>query len=520
MKILLADSNKENKDRLKDIISGLNSAFSNELHVLKDVNDGQKALEEVLSGEFDLLICDLRLPNLSGVHILQEIKKSGGRCRVILYGALEDMENLTLGQSEGAVGYMFRPVRKADVERLLKKAASIFELHRQSNREKDSFEDLNSKELGKEQIQQFVDWIISDGEKTTKKSLMVLPDKIASFAISIYQIEETDTKVPKSDIIDRIEEIKSSKRGLTFVDHRDCFISLSTEIGNRMDYLRECEKIRVELKLLLGLHITCGIGEIFESANGVSASMKGAAYALEYAKLNGGNNTIPIWFLENRETPNKYWCKKSEEELILYVLAGNKKEADAMVSVMKDYAARGNIGYKQLPKIFLSMMLNISRQGEEHGLSYENVFMEAFSSKKLSSFDNLEDSFEYLRQGIQAIGDSSGKQLDERREAMAEAIARQIRELAGKGITIELMSEKFNILPDNIEKLVAEFYQLNVKDLIIKEKMELGKKLLLERDLDENAIALKLGLDSRKFQELFYRHFGLSTYDYKRFEQK
>jgi len=515
MKILLADSSRENKERLKDMLTGINPLFNNDLHVIKDVQDGQKALDEAMSGEYDLLICDLRLPILSGVHIIQELKKSGEHCKVIIYGTLTDLENLTLGLAEGALGYMLKPFRRADIERLLKKASIYYENAKKNELEHFHGNATAAQETETDRRNLFIEWIISDGERLTETALEFLSQRVPAFAICIFDINEFKSIYQGKQIKEKIENLIENRYSLSYFDSQDRYICLLSGIKERYEYLQDCEKIRNEIKRLTGQPVNCGVGDFFGHPSGISASKKGAEYSLKHLKKSGNDGIIPIWFIENRETPNIYWCKNIEEELISAALSGNRETANILVDNMKNYGKLGNIGYKLLPKIFLSLMLNISRQGEEHGLGFENIFINTFSTKVLSSFDNLEDSFEYLRTGILAICDATNVQMEARRKTMAEAILKYIQEFATQGVTVESMGERFNLLPTHIEKLCEEYFKESGKNLVLQEKMKVAKRLVLERNFDDNTIALMLGLDHRKFQETFYKTYGISTYDMK-----
>jgi DNA-binding NtrC family response regulator len=60
------------------------------------VEDGLAALTQLESREFDIVLSDLRMPNLTGMDLLKEIKARGIKAEVILitaYGELRDAIN-------------------------------------------------------------------------------------------------------------------------------------------------------------------------------------------------------------------------------------------------------------------------------------------------------------------------------------------------------------------------------------------------------------------------------------------
>src|SRR5262249_51522283 len=53
----------------------LNEAFRTEGHDVTEASTGAEALKQLDAGEFDLMICDLGLPELSGLHVARWVKE-------------------------------------------------------------------------------------------------------------------------------------------------------------------------------------------------------------------------------------------------------------------------------------------------------------------------------------------------------------------------------------------------------------------------------------------------------------
>jgi len=518
MKILLADTNRDNRERLKDLLQGLNAVFENDLHVLKEVVDGEKALEEVRSGNYELLISELRLPRKSGVHLLQELRRANERCRVILYGALEDLETLTLGQSEGAVGYMLRPFRKTDIERLLKKVIAYQNMMKEMdsrhralrNEEGMEADEDHGRSLAKEKL---TSWL-KEGEMIRKEELdTAFFGRTPGYGVAFFHAPDSESKV-RDELRSRLEERDAIL--VSWIEKSERVAAVFTDLTGRSALLKHCADIIKGAKGISSSRIHCGIGDVTRVYEGIPSARKGALFCLDYMEQEKDTEVLPIWLLENRETKVWYWCDELESQAIRAALLGNKEIMFRLIDEMLQHAKVNQIDYRFLPKAFLNLMLRISREAEEHGLSFENIFAETFTTKKLAASGSLEESFLYLREGMTAISESAATQIKKRRGSMADAIKRHIAANLTQGISVTTMCEEYDLLPAHLEKLAKDFYQMGIKELILSEKMERAKELVLERELDDSGIALMLGIDSRKFQELFYKHHGCSTFELKR----
>ncbi|MEI2777452.1 MAG: response regulator transcription factor [Tetrasphaera sp.] len=73
--------------------------------------DGYSALQHALSGLFDLLVLDLRLPVMDGLDVLQEIRRQRVQLPVIVLTARSSVTDTVAGLDRGADDYLAKPFR-------------------------------------------------------------------------------------------------------------------------------------------------------------------------------------------------------------------------------------------------------------------------------------------------------------------------------------------------------------------------------------------------------------------------
>jgi len=75
--------------------------------------DGEEGLAVILSAKPDLVVCDVRMPKMSGFEVLKQVAAAGPACAripFIFLTALGDRESVLQGRKLGADDYLTKPI--------------------------------------------------------------------------------------------------------------------------------------------------------------------------------------------------------------------------------------------------------------------------------------------------------------------------------------------------------------------------------------------------------------------------
>ncbi|MDQ7780062.1 MAG: response regulator [Planctomycetota bacterium] len=86
------------------------------------VYSGEEALRVLRESEFDVVLLDYSMPGMNGVEVLREIKGSHPRTSVIMVSGAPPPEVVAEALRLGALEYLFKPVKFAELERALARA--------------------------------------------------------------------------------------------------------------------------------------------------------------------------------------------------------------------------------------------------------------------------------------------------------------------------------------------------------------------------------------------------------------
>jgi len=85
-------------------------AISDNIRVLWLAEDGQDALKKLASNPVDVLLSDIRMPNLDGIAMLKQIRQSANRLPVIMLTTFDDSELFLNSLQAGANGFLLKDV--------------------------------------------------------------------------------------------------------------------------------------------------------------------------------------------------------------------------------------------------------------------------------------------------------------------------------------------------------------------------------------------------------------------------
>lgn len=93
--------------------------------------NGIKALEQLdTHHDIDLMLCDINMPEMDGLTLLNKIKEKSSLLKAIIVSAYGDMDNIRTAMNRGAFDFITKPVNFEDLELTIEKTISfVDQLH-------------------------------------------------------------------------------------------------------------------------------------------------------------------------------------------------------------------------------------------------------------------------------------------------------------------------------------------------------------------------------------------------------
>ncbi|WP_440881959.1 sigma-54-dependent transcriptional regulator [Tenacibaculum sp. C7A-26P2] len=110
-KILIIEDESAIRRVLKKIISEENDSYN-----VEEAEDGLQGIEKIKSKDYDLILCDIKMPKLDGVEVLEKVKKIKPEIPIVMISGHGDLDTAVNTMRLGAFDYISKP---PDLNRLL-----------------------------------------------------------------------------------------------------------------------------------------------------------------------------------------------------------------------------------------------------------------------------------------------------------------------------------------------------------------------------------------------------------------
>ena len=115
MRILLAEDEKALSRVLVTI-------FEKNHYSVDPVYNGEDALSYLQSGNYDVAVLDIMMPNMDGITVLKKVREAGSQIPILMLTAKSEVEDKVLGLDSGANDYLAKPF---DTKELLARIRAI-----------------------------------------------------------------------------------------------------------------------------------------------------------------------------------------------------------------------------------------------------------------------------------------------------------------------------------------------------------------------------------------------------------
>ncbi|HEX8268777.1 MAG TPA: response regulator, partial [Flavobacterium sp.] len=110
-KILIIEDEASIRRVLKSILSEENNSYE-----VEEAEDGVSGLEKIKNSDYDLVLCDIKMPKMDGVELLEAVKKIKPEIPMVMISGHGDMETAVYTMRLGAFDFISKP---PDLNRLL-----------------------------------------------------------------------------------------------------------------------------------------------------------------------------------------------------------------------------------------------------------------------------------------------------------------------------------------------------------------------------------------------------------------
>ena len=97
-------------------------ALTRQNHIVLQAKDGEEALKTLAENDVDVVVTDIRMPNMDGMELLDALRKKDPTLQVLMVTAYGDVSTAVEAMKKGAYDFLEKPISMIRLRELVKKA--------------------------------------------------------------------------------------------------------------------------------------------------------------------------------------------------------------------------------------------------------------------------------------------------------------------------------------------------------------------------------------------------------------
>jgi two-component system copper resistance phosphate regulon response regulator CusR len=158
--------------------------------------DGRTGVQLVEANDFDLVILDIMLPEMNGLDVCKEIRKTNKNVPILFLTALGTSENIVLGLENGGDDYLVKPFKFIE---LVARVKSLLRRSTQNGSQENSEEEADD-----EYMYRFSDLVVNDYTKKVTRGGEEVSLTSTEYKLLIYFINNPEKVISRAEILDAV----------------------------------------------------------------------------------------------------------------------------------------------------------------------------------------------------------------------------------------------------------------------------------------------------------------------------
>lgn len=513
------------------------------VEVMGEADGGKAALAAIQAHRPDIVLTDVRMPDMDGLTMAKQIRQADPHIKVIIMSAYDDVEYVKSALRVSALDYILKPVNLSDLAAVMQKVTKII---RRESEEKKLINRMSSKLLQSMPMlrEKFLTRLVIDGvsgqtdiEKKAEFLELNLPENdaycvlVASVddrAEVLEKLSERDRQLTAFAVINICDElINVPFHGYTFENRLGEFVIILDFRMRDEENTTVCEneerlyaligEIREKLCECLKLSVTIGVGPTVRGLVNISKSYMKAYDNVCHRLFLGKNRIISIDSLDTEEEMvGSFSFAKSEKILNLLKASDETRLCAAIDEFFCDLSHYRNATVKYCLNICSQLLFSASRQMMEleidtEGLPDDNAVCEA-----LFRLEILADMKALITQRLIRYSRLITEKRDRKSSNIIEKIKAVIRSRYAENLSIRDIAREVYLSTTYLCMIFKQETGETVNDYLTKIRIEHAKELLKNTDIRLCDICHDIGYtEPGYFSRIFRKYTDLTPTEYR-----
>lgn len=519
-KVLIVDDEPIVKIALRSIISWEDYGYS----VCATASDGIEALKLIQENQPDLIITDLKMPNMDGLSLIQELNKISYPGEILVLSNYEDFNYVRSALVMGAVDYLLKvSIQDTVLIQYLDKISEKLALSRNQTTITEQYETILKEQQNKKRQQIQKDYLENPGEsiKLTPEESQIIEDMLHNtYDLILIHFQDFPSinkeLLPKESIQSTLFEAFETISGyeLLFMNPSDILIFLPEIPRRNINTQAYVQK----LSSLFQLYFSVEPMIIFkEEINGLEKLKKWYQTFQKITELSfyeelrvvKAESYLPLHYVNfvyyvdlAEELQKKYPEASGECQTRLLSLLTKFKEKHILPEVARTC-------FERIVEMLEYLNHDLSLQTHEHLVELK---------EKIKTSPSGEDLYLTIISALEAIFTPAPSDNQIQYKEEITKVIEYINQNYHHKISLASLSGYVNLSSGYLCRLFKSEVGISItkyiNDLRMKKAMELIKKQ--EKEVSLKEIAISIGIeDQLYFSRLFRKYYGMAPSEYK-----
>lgn len=511
--------------------------------VCGEAGDGLDGSELIKKTRPDILITDIRMPEVDGLSMIADIKEIVPDCKIIILTGYRDFDYAHEALKLGAFDYILKPTKIEELNSVIARAVKELRFKYDKESEMEKIRRTYEKNLPFIKEKLLYNMLYGTFDENILAQNEALGIVIDRFLLGIVEIDEparinekqeseqdgavriADSQLYQFGMISTVEEIFSelfTVHCVSISSQRVAFVLVLGENAEiRQDEINaKCTYLQNIIQNCFGFTVSVALSTIGAGCGMLPEKLKECLEALEHKFYLGSNCVI---FYKDLNSFFKYadYSALTEKQKLLVdsVKAGNLEAVDKDFRALSETVNSLGSADKEYVKNFYFntiSLINSIRVSLSASDKQENEVTLANLYKLIEKCDNLSDLNAVLedatRQTVAKVNEFNNNNMKLLMRKAVDYLAKHYAEQ----ITLNQVADKLYVSNFYLSRMFKKELGINFIDYLNDLRIEKAKELLSDARYKTYEVAEAVGVpNSHYFSKLFRKHVGMTASEYR-----
>ncbi|MBD2871554.1 response regulator transcription factor [Paenibacillus arenilitoris] len=493
--------------------------------------NGAEALEQMENTEFDLMLCDIRMPVMDGLELVRHLRNKGSACDIIMLSGYQDFTYTRAAIQCGVKDYVLKPIPYDEltgvIARIMSGRRSKQKRQQEEKQKLGRIIDLASEKILYDVIMDYTDvtadnWLLTGDEQQLKRKKFVL--LLFDLLAGTEQTKDWRDWPDKERKLWNFAVCNVLREALRREGHHHAVIQIRD--GEWCVLIETDESAAYDLpvveqwtKTLLAavkehvkLPLFAGIYREFASAEGLSAAYKQVQQGMQLTPAHDDIAVYPSGQQSARQADQALW--DAAEDMLGAVKRGDAAAADGhLAGLAKKLQQMNEPSSDRVKPLLHFFVLHLMREMKEMGAFPKE--QEEKLWRRLDRRFDIKDLLAVIRQVTNAVSEKSADKKKQSERSMAIAKDYLDRHLY-RDLSVDEAAAHVGLSTSYFSLLFKQNFGETFIEYVTRQRMERAKALLLETPKSVAQIAKEVGYSERRyFTKVFMKYTGDNPTDYR-----